>query len=429
MRAWLLVCIAIVLAILWAVFDHLHPPDRFVMAAGPENGAYAQIAGKYQTVLARDRIQLDIVYTAGSAENARLIAEGKVDAALLQGGITVPSATVEAVGTIFYEPIVFLIRRDAPIPRNPANWSGLRIASGMPGSGTEAAFRDFEAAVGLRHEANTHVPMPYAKAADAVERDEIDIATFVAPVDAPYLIEAYGHLSLGVLPLEHVEAISRRMEYAGVVTVPAGGMSLAPVLPPVERSLIALEARLAVQVGLHPALVNRLTMAAIELHGRRGIITDPGRFPSIEGAGLVVNNTARQLILEGPSTWHDWLPYWVAAQINRVLLLVLPFFFVVVPLLRLIPALYAYLMRWRVWRYYPEIRRVEEELASNPSSDALADMQARLAEVEDRLAAMRLPTAYRQSQYDARLHLELVQNRLSEIRQARMQKEGSSNAP
>lgn len=429
MRAWLLICFAVVVAIVWAIFAHLHPPDRIVMAAGPENGAYAQIAGKYQEVLARDGIHLEIAYTAGSAENARLMAEGKVDAALLQGGIAVPSDTVEAVGTIFYEPMVFLIRRDAPIQRNPANWSGLRIASGMPGSGTEAAFRDFEAAVGLRHDANTHVQMPYSEAAGAVLRNEIDIAIFVAPVDAPYLIEAYGHLSLGVLPLDHVEAISRRMEYAGVVTVPAGGMSLAPVLPPVARTLVALEARLAVQAGLHPALVNRLAMAAIELHGGRGIITDPGRFPSIEGAGLVVNNTARQLILEGPSTWHDWLPYWVAAQINRVLLLVLPFFFVVVPLLRLIPAAYAYVMRWRVWRYYPEIRRVEEELVNNPSTDDLSDMQVRLAEVEDRLAAMRLPTAYRQSQYDARLHLELVQNRLSEIRRTRLQAERSSNAP
>lgn len=419
MRSLLIACLALVVALAWTIFAHLHPPGRMVMAAGPENGAYSEIAARYQAVLARDGIELEIVHTAGSAENARLIGEGKVDAALLQGGIAVPGNRVEAVGTIFFEPMVFLVRRDAPIPRNPANWSGLRIASGMPGSGTDAAFRDFEAAVGLRHEANNHIAIPYSKAADAVLDKLVDIAVFVAPVDAPYLIEAYGHLSLGVLPLDHVEAISRRMEYAGVVTVPAGGMSLAPVLPPVARTQVALEARLAVRDGLHPALVNRLTMAAIELHSRRGIITDPGRFPSIEGTGLTVNNTARQLILEGPSTWHDWLPYWVAAQINRVLLLVLPFFFIVVPLLRLIPAAYAYLMRWRVWRYYPEIRRVEDELANDPSMEELVAMRARLAEVEARLASMRLPTAYRQSQYDARLHLELVQKRLSEIRQDR----------
>lgn len=154
------------------------------------------------------------------------------------------------------------------------------------------------------------------------------------------------------------------------------------------------------------------------MHGARGIITNPGVFPGIEGTGLTVNNTARQLILEGPTTWHNWLPYWIAAQINRVLLLLLPFFFIVVPLLRLLPLAYGYAMRWRVWHHYPEIWQIEQDLGKDPGITELDQMRVQLQDLDDKLAALRLPPAYRQVQYDARLHLELVQKRIAEMKSA-----------
>ncbi|WP_425043178.1 TAXI family TRAP transporter solute-binding subunit [Primorskyibacter sp. S87] len=415
MRAWIVICFCAVLALLAVILAQLHPPNELRLAAGPGGGAYVQVADDYAEVLARDGIRLRIVETAGSAENAALLREGKVDAAFLQGGINARGMAAEAVGNIFYEPIVLLARDDGILPDNPSQWKGLRINSGAPGSGTEAAFRDFEAAVELSREDNEHLEFPYDEAVSALLNGDLDIAAFVAPIDAPYLVEAYHTPGLHTLALDHAEAISRRMEYAGVVTVPTGGMSLDPVLPAEPRQLVALSARLVVDENLHPALVNRLTMAAIELHRGRGIITDPGTFPSIEATGLPVNKTARQLIQNGPTTWHDWLPYWMAAQINRVLLLFLPFFFIAVPLLRAVPSIYTYLMRWRVWQHYPEIRLIEDELMQAPSVEELETMRTRLDELDERLAGLRLPPAYRQVQYDARLHLELVQKRIADM--------------
>ncbi|MEY8842824.1 TAXI family TRAP transporter solute-binding subunit [Cribrihabitans sp. XS_ASV171] len=416
MRISLLLAVLLAVALVVLALVRLHPPDRLSIAAGPANGAYAAIAERYREVLARDGITLEVVETAGSVENAGLIGAGAVDVALLQGGIGVSDPAVEAIGTVFYEPMAFLVRAGAELPRNPALWSGLRINSGQEGSGTAAAFRDLEEAVGLSPERNRHLALSYAESIPALVRGEIDIAVFVAPVDAPYLVAAYGDARLRFLQLSFTEAISRRMIYADTVSVPAGAISLEPVLPPEAFSLIALKARLAVAPDLHPALVNRLTMAAIELHRERGIITEHQTFPSVEGVRLPVNNTARQLIVEGPSTWHDWLPYWIAAQINRVLLLLLPFVFIVLPLLRALPAVYAFFMRWRVWQYYPELGRIEEELATRPEGAALDRLQERLEAVETRLAGMRLPVAYRQGQYDTRLHIDLIHKRIEALR-------------
>ena len=416
MKFWFLGAFFATLLAMVLILLQLHPPATMTLAAGPQSGAYYEIAQRYREVLARDGIALEVIKTAGSAENAELIAIGEVDAAILQGGIEVPNSNVEAIGAIFFEPMVLLKGRYKNIPGNPALWKGLRINIGAPGSGTAAAFHDFEDAIGLSPDANIIFGMGYEQAVDAVVNGSIDIAVFVAPIDAPYLIEAYSEPNISLQLLSHAEAISRRLEYAKTVTVPSGAIYLDPVVPPGPRLLIALEARLAVRSDLHPALVNRLTMAAIGLHGGRGLIRDHGMFPTVEGTGLPVNNAARQLIENGPSIWHDWLPYWVASQVHRLILLMLPILFLLVPMLRALPQLYAYLMRWRVWQYYPEIHQIEERLERVTDDPTLTDMDAKLVALDNRLSKLRLPSAYRQTAYEFRVHIELVRRRIEELR-------------
>lgn len=418
MKIWFFGALGIVLLGAVLILLQLHPPSTLTLAAGPSGGAYNQVAERYREVLARDGITLTVVETAGSAENAQLIANSQVDAAILQGGITVPNPDVEAIGAVFFEPMVFLTGPHSNIHGNPAIWENLRINIGAPGSGTASAFHDFEAAIGLSPDANYIVGMSYDKAVASLLDGSIDIAVFVAPIDAPYLVAAYSDPSIRLLLLDHAEAISRRLEYAKTVTVPSGAISLAPVIPPSPRLLMALEARLAIGPEMHPALVNRLTMAAIGLHSGRGLIRDQGMFPTVEGTGLPINTAARQLIVNGPSIWHDWLPYWMASQVHRLILLMLPILFLLVPALRALPQLYAYLMRWRVWQYYPEIRQIEDQLSNVTDGPALTDMDLKLVNLDNRLSRLRLPVAYRQTAYEFRVHIGLVRHRIEEIRMA-----------
>jgi len=416
MRIWFLTALAATVLIAGLVLDSLRPPTTMRLAAGPSGGGYYQVAEQYRAILARDGIDLELVETSGSVENADLISKREVDAAILQGGIKVADPEIEAIGALFFEPMIFLVRKDSDVPGNPALWKDLRINTGATGSGTRAAFDDFENAVGLSADANRKLGLQYSDAVAALVAGELDIAVFVAPIDAPYLAAAYGEDALRLLPLEHTEAISRRLEYAKTVTVPTGAISLLPVVPSEPRSLMALEARLAITPDLHPALVNRLTMAAIELHNVRGVIMDQGMFPSVEGTGLPFDNAARQLIINGPSIWHDWLPYWMASQVHRLVLLMLPILILVLPALRAVPLVYAYFMRWRVWQHYPEIRTVEDQLADGMDDDGLRQADAILADLDDRLAQLRLPAAYRQPAYDARIHVELVRSRIAKNR-------------
>ncbi|WP_270729739.1 TAXI family TRAP transporter solute-binding subunit [Shimia sp. Alg240-R146] len=412
MRWWLGTTTVIFLLTLSVVLVLLLPPKSLVLAAGPENGAYARVALQYKEILARDNIAVQIKHTNGSVDNAGLLESGEVDVALLQGGIPVGKHTAEAIAGLFFEPMLFLVRAHSDVPRNPAHWNGLRITAGQQGSGTAAAFQDFLEAVELTPTDNTQLSLAYSDAVEALREGLVDMAVFVTTVDAPYLEQAFNAPDLAFLPLTYLDAISRRLDYTTIATVPTGAISLGRSIPPTPQKVLALETRLAMVPDLHPALINRLTMAAKELHASRDIITGRHAFPTVQGTGMEMNSVARELIQNGPSTWHGLLPYWMAAQVNRLLLLILPILFIVVPLLRVLPSLYAYFMGWRVWQHYPLIRQIEDELATHQDAEALAAMDRNLIEMDERIAQLGLPAAYRQAAYHARMHIDLVRKRI-----------------
>lgn len=198
-------------------------------AAGSAGGGYHAIAERYRDALARNGIDVRIVETSGSVENARLLAEGVAHVALLQGEIAAPDGT-ETLGAMFYEPLFVFARTGAPVPRNPGLWQGLTIAAGAPGSGTAAAF-------------------------DAVERGTGQSGNRRLPL-------LNGAKGVRLVALDHIAAPSRRMPQAEVITLPAAGISFAPVVPAQDFPMLGMVAHLVADDGLHSSLVDRLVMAA-----------------------------------------------------------------------------------------------------------------------------------------------------------------------
>ena len=408
--------LAVVLAVttLWWLSRDLLPPSTVRFAAGIEDGGYWRIATQYRDILAEDDIDLELIATAGSVENAQLMAEGKADAALLQGGI-VAGDRIETLGAVFTEPFLIFARptAGADVPRNPAQWSGLRIAAGDEGSGTRAAAQAFLNAADLSGDANTLLPQGGADAAQALMSGDADVALFVAPLSAPYLSQLLADETATLLQLDHIVALSRRMPQSILVDVPSGAFALDPPLPARERQLLGLVARIVAQPELHPAIVDRLVEAAREVHEPGDVITPEGQFPSMENTSLPQDAYARDLIADGPSPLNAFLPYWVVAQISRFAILLLPIVFLLLPLLRTLPGLYKWSIRNRVFRHYARIREIDEAAAETTDPQQLRELESELAELDREIASLNLPLTYRGYAYDARLHIDLLRKRIA----------------
>ncbi|ARE42132.1 TRAP-type uncharacterized transport system, periplasmic component [Rhodovulum sp. P5] len=413
-----IVTVVLAAAALWGLSRDLLPPKEMRLAAGAPGSGYHAIAERYRDILARDRITLVIAESSGSIENAALLAAGAVDAALLQGGVDAPN-DVESLGAVFVEPMFFFTRPRADLPGNPGLWRGVTIATGAPGSGTAAAFDGLEHALGLAPGAVTRIALSGSEAADALLADAVDMAVFVAPVDAPYLAPLFQDDAVRLLPLDHVTALSRRMRQTQVITVPAAAISFDPVVPPVDVQMLGMVAHLVARDDLHPSLVDRLVEAAREVHSGADAITRARDFPAADDGPLPIDAYARTLIEEGPSRLQDVLPYWVVAQINRFAILLLPLVFIVVPLLRTLPGVYGWQMRRRVFRHYPAIRAIDMQARTARSVEELKDLEAQLERIDVDVARLTLPPPYRDRAYTAQLHIDLVRQRI-EMRMDRL---------
>jgi TRAP-type uncharacterized transport system substrate-binding protein len=395
----------------------LAPPDRVVFAAGAAGGGYSQLADRYRAILARDGIEMTVLGTEGSVENADLLQRGAADAGLLQGGIPV-EGDLETLGAIFLEPVFVFLRADIPVPRNPAGWDGLAVAAGTEGSGTRAAVRSFLAAVGSDAPDLRLVALGGAAAAEAVIAGEVDAAVFVAPIDAPYLDPLFDAPEVELAELDHLVTLSRRLPDSHVVTLPSGAFSLEPPNPERSIRMLTLAANLVARRDLHPALVDRLVAAAVEIHGDQDILSRQGEFPTMTLATLPQDPYARGLIEDGASPLSRFLPYWVVAQISRFAILLLPILFILVPLLRALPAVYVWRQRRRVFRHYAAIRAIDQQVGQVSDAEDLDALAERLDRIEGDIAGLNLPLPYREYAYTARLHIDLIRKRIIERRRA-----------
>jgi TRAP-type uncharacterized transport system substrate-binding protein len=108
------------------------PPRRIVMATGTEEGAYHRFGQRYQEILARNGIDLELRPTAGAYENLQLLEDpdAGVEVAFLQGGAGSERERpgIESLGSVFYEPVWIFWRPRAP--ETIQEFRGRRVAIG-----------------------------------------------------------------------------------------------------------------------------------------------------------------------------------------------------------------------------------------------------------------------------------------------------------
>jgi TRAP transporter TAXI family solute receptor len=393
------------------------PPRQIVMAAGAKDGAYYRIALQYQQILAREGIELEVLETAGSEENLALLQqpEGRVELALLQGGAGRDGTAegVSSLGSMFYEPL-WLFWRGEP-PKTEAALKGKSIAMGAPGSGTLATIEVLLAANGLGSDNFTGVKIGGNDAAQALVEGAVNVAGYVSLYEAAAIQRLLLAEQITLLPFLRADAYQRQYRFLSKVVLPRGLVSLEEDLPATDIPLIAMVANLAARETLHPALVALLLNAAKEIHGPGDMFSQPKQFPSTEHVVLPLNPDAERYLTKGPPLLQRYLPFWLAIAIDRLTVLLIPLVTLLFPLFKILPPTYRWRVRSRIYRYYRELLDVEAVLHSNPSAAELADCGKQLAELENQLNEVSVPTSYADTLYNLRLHLKLVQDRLAQL--------------
>ena len=245
---------------------------------------------------------------------------------------------------------------------------------------------------------------------------DINEAILLAPWESPLVRQLVSADDIHLLTVQYIDAYVALYPYLSAVVLPAGVGDIAKRRPPNDVVLLAPKASLVVRDDLHPAIQYVLLKAAQEIHSGPGLFRKAGQFPASESIDLPLSDHALQFYKSGRPFLQRHLPFRVAVLAQQLLVLLIPVFGVLYPMLRLAPALYGWTMRHRVYSLYGELKFLEQDLASRGVQDDKADLIARLDRLDERASRFRVPTAFRPLLYTLRLHITLIRQRLESRR-------------
>jgi TRAP transporter TAXI family solute receptor len=401
------------------------PPKKIVITTGSDAGAYYAYAGRYANILARNGVTLEVRTSAGSLQNIERLENDEAQVGFVQGGVIEPKGNPDeedrdsqlvSLGSVFFEPVWVFYRGDHGDRRfdRLTDLKGKRIAIGQEGSGVRQLAQQLLSANEIKP-GDHLLPLSGLKAAEELQQGRIDAAFIIAAENAPVVQVLLRSPGVKVMSFAQAEAYQRRFPFLTKLTLPQGVADLVRDYPPHDVILLAPTANLVVRDDLHPALQSLLLQAATEVHGRAGFFQRAGEFPVYKDRLLPLSPEAARYFKSGPPFLQRYLPFWLAVLIDRLMVLLIPIFALMIPLLKVAPAIYTWRVRTKVFRCYGELKYLEEDLRLRFEPARLAEYRARLDALDDEARGLRVPLAFADLVYTLREHVNLVREALKKL--------------
>lgn len=390
------------------------PPRRVTLATGPAQSAYEAWGQRYARLLAQQGIEVVLRPSQGSAENLELLRRGEVDLGFVQGGSgsADEDEDLSALGNLFVEPL-WIFYRSAAVPRIDGlrDLQRLRVNVGTAGSGVPALMQQLIEANGLDPQRMQLLQLEPTPAVVALLDGRIDALVFASAPESLLVQMLLKTPGIALMDLAQSEAYARRFHFLSPVTLPRGVVDLATDLPPRDVRLVATTTTLLAGPEVHPALLQLFSQAALRLHRGAGWFNRAHSYPNSDLAGYPLAREAERTLRDGVPLLQRYLPFTLANLLERMWLALGLIIALLLPLGRIVPPLYEFRVRSRVFRWYAQLRQIEERLQSG---QATADALVReLDELEARVGRIRIPLSYADELYALRQHISMVRGRLN----------------
>ena len=412
-----IVLVAVACFIAYLVVDPA-PPRQVRLATGQENSAYETFGQRYAKELKRDDIQVSVQRTLGSKENLERLQRGEADIAFVQSGSTSEEEAAQlglaSLGSLFTEPVWLFLRENVKANKLTA-LRGLRINLGPEGTGVPNLFRQVLAVNGVEPSELHISALENTPATVELLAGRIDGLVFSSAPEAPLIQMLLQTPGIRLFNFSQAEAYTRRLPFLTHVVLPRGIVDLGRDIPAQDYHLIAPTATLVAREDLHPALVDLFVKAAGEIHGGAGWFQQQGQFPSPKYTEIPVADEAAKYYRDGPPLLQRYMSFWLANLFDRLWVVVVALAALVIPLSKIVPPLYVWRVRSRVYRWYGELRAVEQALENVPEDQRRflrEDLVRRLDDIETRVNHISIPLAYADELYRLRSHIDFVRERV-----------------
>lgn len=411
--------IVLVIAAFYFTASFIKPSSKkeLTIATGSKNGNYYKTALKYKELLKKDGVKLNIINTAGSVENLELLKTKKVDLAFMQNGITLKEEKkIESLASIYYEPLWIFYKNENFSINYVIELIGKKIAIGAPKSGTKDLASKILSNNGINSTNSTLLELSAHKAKEKLKKEEIDAMFVVTSANSSIIKELLEEPNIKALNIKRAKAYSRKYNFLEALTLYEGTLDLYKNIPSEDINILSTSATLVAREDLPSELIRIFLKKVKQTHNQKDLFAKPKQFPNTLNLQFELNEEAKRYFQYGDTFLEKIFPFWIASNIDRLKILLIPLLTLLLPLLKGFFPLYTWSMRSKIYRWYDELREIDESLTKNDSSKKEESLKALEKLKEEISLETKVPLSFTGEYYNLQVHLDLVKQKIENFR-------------
>jgi len=395
----------------------IHPaPTTIRFLSGPEGSSYRTNAEKYKKLIERSGVKVIILPSHGALDNLQQLANPKVkaDVAFVQGGLTdgVDTSRLFSLGSVLTQPLMVYYRHSEPV-EVLSQLKGKRLAIGPEGSGARVLALKLLKANDMDGPPTVLRELAGEEAADELLAGKIDAAFMMGDSATPAIMRKLrDNATVEIANFRQADGYLRKFRFLSKLTLPEGAYDLGKDEPPKTLTLIGPTVELVARKDLHPALSDLLIGAAQEVHSGAGLFRNAGEYPAPLARDFPISPDAEHYYKSGGQYLYKKLPFPLASLLYRLIVVIVPLLVILVPATRIVPTIYRWWMRSRIYRWYGALMTIERGMMAQPSTENRALLLQRFEAIEAAVGDLKTPPSFGDQLYVLRDHVRLVRERL-----------------
>jgi len=385
------------------------PKKELTIATGSKSGNYYKSALKYQKLLEKQNVKLNIITTSGSVENLDLINEGKADIAFVQAGIidANDNTEIESLASVYYETLWIFYKNNGYTMDYLVELISKKISIGIDGSGTQYLAIQMLIDNGITTDNTELLSLSSEDSKKKLLRGEIDAMFLVSSPKSETVAKLLSDPSIELLNLKRVKAYNQKYKFLSSLMLDEGTVDLYKNIPSENKKLLSTTANLVCRDDLNSELIRIFLKQIKKVHSKEDIFEEENQFPSLDNLDTKINEEAQNYLTKGDSWLESIFPFWIASQIDRLKLLLIPLLTLLFPLFKGVLPLYTWTIRSKIYKWYKKLDALEykETSSENDIQNHIKELVELKVEVQEQT---KVPLSYKGEYYNLLLHIDLV---------------------
>lgn len=378
---------------------------ELVIATGPiQSDSYAY-AISYKSLLKEEGVKLSIIPTQGSLATLEIMKNKKADIGFVHSGVLQQNRKykVSSLASVYKEPLWVFYRDDGYEVNYILETVGKKV--GISGT-NDATLHLVEKIFTTSHliDKKNLIVTQDANAIKQLKNKKIDFFITLASKDNSSLDTLLKDDSVKLLHIKRSQAYIQKYNYLTDLTLFEGSIDLYRNIPSYDMHILSTTQNLVTNNDVPNELIRILLKKVTQIHGSL----------DMQYIDTLPNDEAQMYIKHGESWLETIFPYWIASNIDRLKLFIIPLIWLIIPLFKSLIPLYIFRTRSKVFRWYSKLNTIKTRLKNN-DEDFLSiknDLELLKNEIDTKT---KVPLAYMGEYYNLIVHIELLEHSLEKL--------------